>query len=124
MEKRFKVEFTPFEYVFIIIYTDNLETSRNKDNDILGIFKGNLSCVDGMHCHNPDYPDSYIYITPTSSVGTISHEVFHGVWRMMEWIGAQLDNEIVAYNLGYGVDQVLKFKNRIDGKKSRKRRKK
>lgn len=51
------------------------------------------------------------------SPGTIAHEVWHAVRRMLTHMGAELDNEVVAYHLGYLVEEVYK------AKKLRKKRK-
>jgi hypothetical protein len=56
---------------------------------------------------------SYLFLTSNSVEGTVAHECWHVVRRMFDWIGADLDNELVAYHLGYMVDKVYEFKRAI-----------
>ena len=57
--------------------------------------------------------DSMLVFHPFPSPGTVSHEAWHAVRQMMLNAGAELDNELVAYHLGYIVEEVHKllFKN-------------
>jgi hypothetical protein len=56
---------------------------------------------------------SYIFLQHDSTEGTIAHECWHIVFRIMDWCGAGLDNEVVAYHLDHMVEKVYEFKNAI-----------
>jgi len=63
----------------------------------------------GLAVHDTDAPFSFIFLPHNASVGDIAHESWHAVRRMMEYVGAELDNEAVAYHLGYMVQEIFKF---------------
>lgn len=50
---------------------------------------------------------SHLYFHPNAKPSTVVHEVWHAVRRQLNWIGAELDNEVVAYMLGYYTRHVL-----------------
>lgn len=71
---------------------------------------------------------SYLFLEHDAPESTVAHECWHIVHRIMDWIGAELDNEIVAYHLDHMVEKVYQFKNAIkssnkkeasDGKRKR-----
>lgn len=47
----------------------------------------------------------------SAEAGTIAHESWHAVRRMLVHVGAELENEVVAYHLGHLVQQTTLFKN-------------
>ena len=59
----------------------------------------------------PDELLTVIIIQPDANAGTIAHECWHCVRQMLLHMGATLDNEVVAYHLGYVVNRVTDFKN-------------
>jgi hypothetical protein len=58
-----------------------------------------------------------IVIQPDATAGTIAHEAWHSVYRMLTHMGAALDNETVAYHLGYLVEAITQFKRKPKKKK-------
>jgi hypothetical protein len=52
---------------------------------------------------------SFIFLPFNASPGTIAHESWHVIRRMVSYIGAELDNEMVAYHLGYITNEVWKL---------------
>jgi hypothetical protein len=63
---------------------------------------------------------SYLFLQHDAPESTVAHECWHIVHRIMDWCGAELDNEVVAYHLDHMVEKVYEFKNAI---KSRTRKK-
>jgi hypothetical protein len=49
-------------------------------------------------------------LKPNVTEGTIAHESWHAILNMLVRVGADLDNEVVAYHLGYLVDEIVKLK--------------
>ena len=41
------------------------------------------------------------------SVNSMTHESYHAVRRMFKWAGADIDNELIAYHLGYLMQKVV-----------------
>ena len=63
-------------------------------------------------------PRSFIFLKEGVSPGTIAHESWHVVRRMMNYMDVELDNEVVAYHLGHLVDKICeKAHRRIRRKK-------
>ena len=52
---------------------------------------------------------SFVFLPYSASVGSIAHESWHVVRRMMEHAGVELDNEAVAYHLGFLVNKIFRF---------------
>lgn len=110
-EQTDKVEFPMYHYNVYIVQTDNLQESRTLRAEVIGALDSHLGpYVDGLHCTNNIEPDSWVFFTPDSTIGTIAHECFHAVWRMFKWMGAKPNNEIMAYHLGYLVDRAMLLK--------------
>ena len=117
MEEVFSLEFPVFGYDLMVYYTDDIKRSRDTNIHGLGMIDEILGPnVDGLHSYNKRFSLSHIFITPESSIGTIAHEVFHFIWQMMNYKGAELENEVVAYHLSYTLDEILKWKAEIDNK--------
>ena len=71
---------------------------------------------------------SYLFLAHDADESTVAHECWHIVHRIMDWCGAELDNEVVAYHLDHMVEKVYEFKKAIksrnkkeasDGKRKR-----
>jgi len=71
---------------------------------------------------------SYLFLEHNAPESTVAHECWHIVHRIMDWCGAELDNEVVAYHLDHMVEKVYEFKKAIksrtrkeasDGKRKR-----
>ena len=54
---------------------------------------------------------SFIFLKPNASAGTIAHESYHAIKRMFDVMDVKKQNEVVAYHLGYLVDQITKFRS-------------
>lgn len=50
-----------------------------------------------------------VIVEPDSSAGVVAHEAWHGIRQMLLYVGASLDNEVVAYHLAYLVDEITDF---------------
>lgn len=64
---------------------------------------------------------TYMLLNFTASPGTVAHESWHVVYRMLKGLGAKLENEVVAYHLGDLVRKITDFQ--LDTKKMLKARK-
>ena len=119
MEEHFSIDFPVFDYRLFVVYTDDIKKSRLSLNHKVGAPNEEISSnIDGLHSYNNLDTDAFILFTPKSSIGTIAHEVSHAIWRMFVYYGAEFENELFAYHLGYTLDQILKFKNEVDMKTS------
>jgi len=123
MKGKFKEEiniinFPVQQYELHIIVTNNIRKSRNKRKKLFGgKLDGNAK---GLFSKSNDF-SGYIFIEPNASVNTISHESFHAVDHLMSAIDTSLTkdtNECYAYSLGYIVEKVYNFKNKIKNDKN------
>lgn len=55
---------------------------------------------------------SFIFMKKNFSAGTAAHECWHAVQNMMDFIGAELEAEIVAYHLGHLVNAATALQRR------------
>jgi len=114
MESNTIIEFPIFDYTLEVIFTDDLNDSREKRSDKLGALPSPIGkTVDGLHCYNEQYPESVIFLLNTTTVGVIAHEIYHFIRRMFRWIDAQPEEEVIAYHLTYVLDKVIDFKNSL-----------
>lgn len=113
LEKTHTIKLPVFGYNIYFVITNNIEASRLKRNNILGRINLPLSkYIDGLHSYNKFDFDSYIFVTPESTIGTVAHEIFHSLWRMFKYFGVKIDDETFAYHLTYLLDEFVKFKNK------------
>jgi hypothetical protein len=70
---------------------------------IEGIEDTDQTC-DGLTVHKKGVGFSFIFFKPNPCFGNIAHEAYHAVRHMLRWSGCDLDNETVAYHLGYVVN--------------------
>lgn len=106
-----KLSFPAFEYDVHIVFSSDVVASRIKRDDILG--KYDAGPAGGLHSYTPDGSYSYLFISPDALPSTIAHEAWHCIRRMMVHCGAELENEVVAYHLGYLVGEIHKRQGRI-----------
>lgn len=113
-----KIEFPIFNYHFWVCLTDDIEASRKAQSHWLGAVEGYFNpLIDGLHSYNEmEGGTAAIFIKPYSSLGVIAHEVFHALWRMFEYVGANIENETFAYHLSYSLDLITKFVVKNDKK--------
>jgi len=91
-----------FDYSVTVVVTNDIQASVDKH--LPGVE------VDGMthacHCGVTNNMQSFIFLPTTASAGTIAHESFHCVWQLVQQIGAEPDNEVIAYTLSYLVNRI------------------
>jgi hypothetical protein len=97
-------------YLVYIIFTNDVTAARAQRNDVLGVSDFGPG-VEAMH-GTDGRGTSLLFFQEKASSGTIAHEAWHVVYELMRWIGASLEDEVVAYHLSYIVGQVVKFQNR------------
>src|ERR1700744_594697 len=100
VEKVVKFDIVPFNYDLIVVVSESIQQSRTNRNDILGYYEPD-EAHGAMHCFMNH--TSYIFLEYGADIGTIAHEVFHFVWKLMSWIGAEHNNEVMAYHVGHYV---------------------
>jgi hypothetical protein len=101
------------DYIVHVEITSDLEKSMRRYppcQEAIDELKGDYAC-DALTVHT-DETFSFIFFPHNASVGTIAHEAWHVVNRMMSLLSIETDNEVVAYHLGYLVDKIFRFMRR------------
>jgi hypothetical protein len=104
--KRTTVRFVVFAYTFTIIRANDVQASaRRLGSDLTGCFAAFITREDKpMH--------GWLVFPPKPSAGMVAHESYHAIRHMLTDVGAELDDETVAYHLHHLVNQVHKFISR------------
>lgn len=108
-EKITTVRFPVFaNYTVNIVITDDVVKSRKSRDAKLGEPYDGVT-AQAIHSWPLDgQGSSWLFFTQNVGAGTVAHECFHCVRRIMRWLGADIENEVVAYHLGYLVDKTWK----------------
>lgn len=64
-------------------------------------------------CYHTKKGWSYLFLNPKADEGTIVHEAWHVIFEIMDYVGAKIENEVVAYHLGYLVNEIHTFKGKV-----------
>jgi hypothetical protein len=118
-EKKHDVVFDVFGYVVHVIFTTDLQRSRDKYNALLG-HSYDATGAGAFHTYKDerDY-NSYLFFKWDADVEQITHESWHVIRRMMEFLGAKHENEVMAYHIGHLAGCIHRFQQSLS-----KRRKK
>ena len=106
-ERTETVIFDAFDYHVHLGVTGDVVASRTERNGILGVY--DASPAGAMHAYNRETAEAYLFLPFDVRPATIAHESWHAVRRMLVFCGAELDNETVAYHLGYLVGKIHEF---------------
>ena len=113
-----------FSYHIFVIFTDDLIASADKlaKEGKLRTNHGIDDTTDGFHVRMPNQSYGFLVLKYTASPNHITHEVYHTVSNMFRWIGADHEEEIFAYFMGYVVQLVHndqeKAKKKLDKTKN------
>lgn len=95
------------DFTVNVILTNDIPLSRSKCK-ILGDYIPRGERSPGAlfaACDN----DAYIFLPLRYDIEYVTHESFHCVWHLMDYIGAEHENEIMAYHLSYLVQGISDF---------------
>lgn len=96
-------------YDVFIVFTESIAQSRTKRYGSAGGSDG----AKALHVSAEGGRSHLFFKIGNAPSGVIAHECWHAIRRMMvEWAGVEdLDNETVAYHLGWLVGKVVDFRN-------------
>ena len=102
------VEFPVFmDYVVHVELTSNIYKSMSHYPATKEIPNDGTTHAITVHAH--DEPFTFVFLPYNVSIGTIAHESWHVIRRMMGYCDIELDSETVAYHLGYLVNKIFLF---------------
>jgi hypothetical protein len=91
-----------------VTFTDNVFESIRKRDKSYTVADCTAMC---MHQEGDDRA-SMLILDEIAPPNIIAHECWHAIHRLLTGSDAKLDNETVAYHLGYLVGEVHKFQRR------------
>jgi hypothetical protein len=103
------IDFSVWRYLVNIIFTKNLQSAA----DELGL--GNHGLNDNTEAaavHEENSSVTHLFFHPDADESTIAHESWHAIRRMLTYCGAEIENETVAYHLGFLVGAITKMKKK------------
>lgn len=110
MKSRFTlVEFPVFAgYIIHVEITSDFNKTGKKYKLTKGIkFRADS---EGATIFDDNSNITFVFIKPNVSDGSIVHEAWHALRRMFKFVGVELEDEVVAYHLGYIVDKINRFR--------------
>src|ERR1039458_5704373 len=99
------------EYDVHIVFTEDIGRSRKARYGTYGL----CDSAGALHV-SAEHGHAHIFFKLSGApTGIIAHECWHAIYHMMiEWAGVtELDNEAVAYHLGYLVQKVIDFREAL-----------
>lgn len=107
---KLEVHFDALPYHVNLMATDDIFACRNGLLHSLGPADITDKAI-AMHCSTGKDGASFVIVKYGASAGVIAHECWHAVHAMLKYVGADLDNEIVAYYLDHLVDKAYALAN-------------
>lgn len=111
-EKTKTIELTPFPYDLVLVVTTDIQASeqkvRQKHGDLCSKLVSNER-TGALSLYSPNSRFMHILMPFKCDIGYIAHEVWHIVRALLLQSGATLDNEVVAYYIGWLVREVTRF---------------
>lgn len=95
-----RIVVSPFNYTLEVVVSKSVQESAHKRS--IPITR-NFAAA---HCGAADQPFSYMFLPLDVPMSVMAHEVFHCVWHIMEIIGADHENEVMAYTLSFLIDEI------------------
>jgi hypothetical protein len=105
----------PFPYEIYVILTEDINNSRSGRSHFLGDWDSTEDTI-GIHSGMEEAARSYIFLGYEPDISSVVHEAYHAVWRVMEYLGAHHENEVMAYILGHIVREIVKHVEKISAK--------
>jgi hypothetical protein len=100
-----------WHYDVNVILTTDIEKSRQKINEKIDDI-GISETTNGMCVSRRDLSVSWLLLGFDATAEVVAHECWHAIWELSQWAGAELENETVAYHLGYLVQRTTDFLKR------------
>lgn len=95
-------------YEVTVILTDDVNNSRSGRSHFLGPWR-ELPNTGAVHSGMENEGRSFIFLPHEFRIDYIVHESYHCIVRILEYVGASHEEEIVAYFLGYLVSEIAIF---------------
>jgi hypothetical protein len=104
-EDKMTVKFPAWDFDVKVILTGNVDASIHRRDPNHEDGSAHAACLKNAASN----PNCLIVLPYMPGAGTIAHESWHAVRQMLDYCGANYENEVVAYHLGYLVNQITAF---------------
>lgn len=102
-----------YGYKLRVTITENVGATARKIYPDLPVNQ-TTGIIEAIHVVKDCCNTAHIVIPYEAGINCIVHECSHFVWWLMDQIGAQLENEVVAYHLGYTVERVCEWIAKVE----------
>ena len=112
MTKPLTIKLSVFhDYLINVEVAPNIEKALERYKDVFKIEGwGGEEETNAITVH--ENWESYIFLRPKATAGTIAHESWHVIAEIAEKTGMKLDDESAAYHLGFVVDKIHTYVRR------------
>ena len=94
-------------YEIKVVSSSNIKKAVKKFEHTKNISAEDLEDSHALHFWVKDEDMSYIFLPHKTTISATVHEAYHAIRRMLNVFGVDVDdNEIVAYHLGYMVQEI------------------
>jgi hypothetical protein len=107
-EQQIEVVFDALEYRVVVVRSSDIQQSVSRNPKLSG---ADLSSLSAAHLFtDDDLGISYIILPWSYDANMVAHEAWHAVRRMLvDSCHMALENEAVAYHLGYLAGEIYEF---------------
>lgn len=107
--KLYQIDLDIWHYRVYIIFAKDMKAAAD---DLKIEYSRDFFSDTGAACfHVKGQSNSYMFFTEKGNVhpADVAHEAWHVTRRLLDYVGAELDNETVAYHVGFLVRTILKL---------------
>lgn len=102
-------------YVINVVFTPNMQVSAKHRFGYVPIRMRNAEFAKAFHKVHDEDGEATLFFPMDPKPEYIAHESWHAIRYMLEdWAGASLENETVAYHLGYLVGIIHELKSKVE----------
>jgi len=91
-------------YKITVIKTNDMQKSIHKRD--LGEHDMELTTAITVSLNTDTHQETFIFLSLRPKASTIAHEAYHAIRRMFKYYDIKMENEAVAYHLGYLVERI------------------
>jgi hypothetical protein len=97
-------------YEIVVVSAGDIRKAMSRFKHTRNVDMSNFPTADGFNIHVANEPTTYIFIPTTASLGLTTHEAYHAVDRMLKFFHVEENDEVIAYHLGYLVQEISEWR--------------
>lgn len=108
--RKIRIRFPVFSnYLIHAEVTPDITETLQKYKHLRDIDPERLIDGDGCTIQRNEFGLSYVFLRPDVTVGTIAHESYHATVNLLNFIRADMEDELVAYHVGFVADKIYEL---------------